>query len=98
MIPCQVISTSMGSCYDVIFTPTEATTLSINIQFNGVDISDSPIKCEVFDSCWIEASGSGLSLAQVDQVASFVVTLGKDGHEQDLVINILGKCGSGRYI
>lgn len=93
MIPSQITSSNMGSNYEILFTPPEVSTLFMKIFFNDVEIADSPKTIEVFNLSQIQASGSGLSLAQVDKVASFVVDLTKEGHEDNLLVDILGKWG-----
>ncbi|VDP34194.1 unnamed protein product [Soboliphyme baturini] len=78
--------------YRAHFIPAGAGKYDIHVWMNDVEINGSPFLLDVVDKTSIAVSGDGLSMASVDNLATFMIkAAGVDS--QDLVVTITAPSG-----
>ncbi|XP_067943794.1 filamin-B-like [Watersipora subatra] len=77
------------NAYSLKFVPTGPGVHLIRPMFGGKDVRDEPYKVEIADSNRVSATGQGLSLAKIHQLAKFTVDVGtSNAGTGDVTVNI----------
>ncbi len=90
-VPAKMEGIGMGGALQrVKFTPMEKSPYYVLVKFNGYPVTGGARRVDIVDVSQCQAYGDGLKIAQVDQMSSFFIDVGREGMDDDLAVVIIG--------